>query len=1117
MSSQPDARKRRSFLPAPKRSSGLSPTSPQSSTSHPLSGLPQPTSSSSSHHSASSSSSTSSAYPSSSSSLAPPQPGDPRDPRDPRSHSADSKRRDKKPDNSAPVFGKGLRVGARIKIGGVKPGILRYLGTTHLAPGIFCGIELFDPDGCHDGEVNGHRYFSCSPKHGIFAPKERVCLDSSACALGRVTSDSDNSYSSTESLSERSNKAFQDYAEGELEAIDYSTLSPESSFHEALQGNREAGSRRGVGGQRSLLPPQPSKLASLSTTYDVIDLDQSADSGSEYAHRAASRDLAEAPQKRYKSALPKATRSSGIPTAPTSKLPTFSSTSSVSSSSTSRSYAKHDEQGPTLQYRGPPAPPRGEPGRDESRVPADAHAKTFTHSSASESDRESDRASPRFRIATTRSSDDSEEDSFVWDALSRGIKKQLRADSRQYLNFTFDPEEQNRSVDREDSESDSNSRDPSADRKHAARVYPPYSDPKFIKYIAKNVSDDSLGIISTDVVGDTSPREVADGGRRSLRGDELHQLRTSTPVTSRPGSGEVRTSDSYTIFREDQHTSHSSDMSQDSSGLDEDGSGHLHQRHHHHHHHQHRRLSATRSISDSDLPPELIPRHSDEGTERYPPPPPMYDSHEEDERLSEGGYGNEGNKGEGTSASFGLNPSRKLDSRKCESYKGAPPRHEADVGASRSYTLASHELVEEIPCRKDSSYTVCTSQSYTIAKSDSVTSSPSRKSRKVSTGSSVNGEPPGSGDSSSSGTDPKTDSSGEKKGDTMDDSSSGPSPEVSQALEWDYDQDFDGKNPLSRQDNTMTTSASTGTSESLSDVLRDGSDNSDGLGEAEMPSMEDSDSQFEAPDNEFENIDSLEDFPIFGKDAKTLMTDSGISDYSTTKSSSSTVCGNSSDECSREDDASSLRTTRAVSSDSSQETLAAEFVPDTPGSVEEKDLPGDEDRDPGEEEEYEGEDGEGAAGGFVSRRGARVMDVRDELERERKDSIDDGNSTSPASVVSVEEVSAIQDRTLLVDEVTSGLSIVHAGERSKVKDFHSPGSDTSLSDEVPDESLDTDRSLGFDDVTVLEKSSSDLPRAGSEDTGDEDMNDESRDHTAGRKQRPVSLISTTSADTGTDP
>ncbi|KAJ8297933.1 hypothetical protein KUTeg_024464 [Tegillarca granosa] len=67
-----------------------------------------------------------------------------------------------------------LVVGDRVLISGVKSGILLYHGKTHIAPGIWCGIALDDPDGKHDGKVEGVRYFNCFPGHGIFAPVEKV-------------------------------------------------------------------------------------------------------------------------------------------------------------------------------------------------------------------------------------------------------------------------------------------------------------------------------------------------------------------------------------------------------------------------------------------------------------------------------------------------------------------------------------------------------------------------------------------------------------------------------------------------------------------------------------------------------------------------------------------------------------------------------------------------------------------------------------------------------------------------------------------------------------------------------------------------------------------------------
>jgi len=67
-------------------------------------------------------------------------------------------------------------LGASVLVGGVKPGRLRYIGGVHFVAGQWCGIELDDADGLHDGVVDGVRYFTCRDNHGIFAPRHRVTL-----------------------------------------------------------------------------------------------------------------------------------------------------------------------------------------------------------------------------------------------------------------------------------------------------------------------------------------------------------------------------------------------------------------------------------------------------------------------------------------------------------------------------------------------------------------------------------------------------------------------------------------------------------------------------------------------------------------------------------------------------------------------------------------------------------------------------------------------------------------------------------------------------------------------------------------------------------------------------
>lgn len=48
------------------------------------------------------------------------------------------------------------------------PGTIRFIGTTDFAPGEWIGVELDEPSGKNDGEVNGVRYFTCPQRSGIF-------------------------------------------------------------------------------------------------------------------------------------------------------------------------------------------------------------------------------------------------------------------------------------------------------------------------------------------------------------------------------------------------------------------------------------------------------------------------------------------------------------------------------------------------------------------------------------------------------------------------------------------------------------------------------------------------------------------------------------------------------------------------------------------------------------------------------------------------------------------------------------------------------------------------------------------------------------------------------------
>ncbi|XP_062324995.1 CAP-Gly domain-containing linker protein 4-like isoform X1 [Osmerus eperlanus] len=67
-----------------------------------------------------------------------------------------------------------VRLGERVLVVGQRTGVVRFYGKTSFAPGFWLGVELDKPSGKNDGSVGGVRYFSCPPKHGVFAPPSRV-------------------------------------------------------------------------------------------------------------------------------------------------------------------------------------------------------------------------------------------------------------------------------------------------------------------------------------------------------------------------------------------------------------------------------------------------------------------------------------------------------------------------------------------------------------------------------------------------------------------------------------------------------------------------------------------------------------------------------------------------------------------------------------------------------------------------------------------------------------------------------------------------------------------------------------------------------------------------------
>ncbi|XP_038158264.1 CAP-Gly domain-containing linker protein 4-like isoform X2 [Cyprinodon tularosa] len=97
--------------------------------------------------------------------------------------------RSRTPSASSSLYDSEVRQGERVLVAGQRTGIVQFCGKTSFAPGIWLGIELDKPSGKNDGSVGGVRYFSCPPKHGVFAPPSRVQrIHGSVDCLSELTS-----------------------------------------------------------------------------------------------------------------------------------------------------------------------------------------------------------------------------------------------------------------------------------------------------------------------------------------------------------------------------------------------------------------------------------------------------------------------------------------------------------------------------------------------------------------------------------------------------------------------------------------------------------------------------------------------------------------------------------------------------------------------------------------------------------------------------------------------------------------------------------------------------------------------------------------------------------------
>ncbi|OCH96305.1 hypothetical protein OBBRIDRAFT_787380 [Obba rivulosa] len=72
-----------------------------------------------------------------------------------------------------------IPVGARCEVESTeedfhKRGTVKFVGPTKFAKGVWVGVEYDEPIGKNDGSVQGERYFTCLPSHGVFVRPDRL-------------------------------------------------------------------------------------------------------------------------------------------------------------------------------------------------------------------------------------------------------------------------------------------------------------------------------------------------------------------------------------------------------------------------------------------------------------------------------------------------------------------------------------------------------------------------------------------------------------------------------------------------------------------------------------------------------------------------------------------------------------------------------------------------------------------------------------------------------------------------------------------------------------------------------------------------------------------------------
>ncbi|CAL8285723.1 unnamed protein product [Lota lota] len=185
--------------------------------------------------------------------------------------------RSRTPSAGSSVFeGPDVHLGERVLVVGQRTGVVQFYGHTSFAPGLWLGIELDKPSGKNDGSVGGLRYFSCPPKHGVFAPPSRVQrIHGSVDCLSELSSSRLNRpFTGTIRRSSSTSTAIASQKDsGHKSPVNRRRSHPHRQRWSTLSSNSSAGGGRGRtsgGSSSSPAPPGPDGHARLQVGTQVL-------------------------------------------------------------------------------------------------------------------------------------------------------------------------------------------------------------------------------------------------------------------------------------------------------------------------------------------------------------------------------------------------------------------------------------------------------------------------------------------------------------------------------------------------------------------------------------------------------------------------------------------------------------------------------------------------------------------------------------------------------------------------------------------------------------------------------------------------------------------------------